>query len=197
MFHCRSINSHSPTTQKAEYADATGNWGERYWTRGAKDVHNETVADGARFKKVSYHTPHDTLPFLYSNQTSANVIPPKVYFFASLVGYLVGMLTTLAVLKIYNHAQPALLYLVPGVLIALWGTALVRGELPLMWAYTEDGSLDDPTDESKDSEVEQIEVPKEMPLAELAQTNNQRTYNDDDLSSFESSSEDESHSRCK
>jgi minor histocompatibility antigen H13 len=104
------------------------------------------------------------------------------------------MLTTLAVLKIYNHAQPALLYLVPGVLIALWGTALVRGELPLMWAYTEDGSLDDPTDESKDPKVEPIEGPKEMPQAELTQTNNQRTYNDDDLSSFASSSEDGSDS---
>lgn len=51
------------------------------------------------------------------------------------------MLTTLVVLQIFDHAQPALLYLVPGVLIALWGTALVRGEFGLMWEYTEDGSL--------------------------------------------------------
>ena len=51
------------------------------------------------------------------------------------------MLTTLFILNIFNHAQPALLYLVPGVLISLWGTALLRNELSLMWGYTEDGSI--------------------------------------------------------
>ncbi len=49
------------------------------------------------------------------------------------------MLVTLFVMQIYKHAQPALLYLVPGVLVAVWGTALARGELKLMWEYTEDG----------------------------------------------------------
>lgn len=39
----------------------------------------------------------------------------------------------------YNHGQPALLYLVPGILLSLWGTGLVRGQLKLMWEYTEDG----------------------------------------------------------
>lgn len=62
---------------------------------------------------------------------------PKVYFTASLVGYVLGLLMTLLVLNIFNHAQPALLYLVPGVLIALWATALVRGELGLMLSYSE------------------------------------------------------------
>jgi len=51
------------------------------------------------------------------------------------------MVTTLVVLNIYKHGQPALLYLVPGVLIALWGTAFTKGDLALMWGYTEDGSL--------------------------------------------------------
>jgi minor histocompatibility antigen H13 len=102
------------TPLKAPYVDATGRWGERFWTSGAKGY--ETTADGARFKKV--------------------------YFKASLVGYVIGMLATLIALNVYQHAQPALLYLVPGVLISLWGTALVRGELSLMWAYTEDDSLD-------------------------------------------------------
>ncbi|OWO99113.1 hypothetical protein B2J93_1911 [Marssonina coronariae] len=100
------------TNVRAEYVEATGRWGERFWTRRANkgDV---TEADGARF--------------------------PKVYFRASLVGYVLAMLVTLVVMNIFNHAQPALLYLVPGVLTALWGTALVRGELRLMWEYNEDG----------------------------------------------------------
>ncbi|TVY31424.1 Signal peptide peptidase [Lachnellula subtilissima] len=99
--------------ETARYVEATGLWGERFWTSGSKE---ENVADAARF--------------------------PKTYFKASVVGYVVGMLTTLVVLNYFNHAQPALLYLVPGVLISLWGTAWVRGEMQLMWGYTEDGSFE-------------------------------------------------------
>lgn len=99
---------------KAPYVDATGLWGERFWTSTSKQPN---AADPARFSKT--------------------------YFNASVVGYIVGMVTTLVVLNYFNHAQPALLYLVPGVLISLWGTAWVRGEISLMWEYTEDGSLED------------------------------------------------------
>ncbi|KAG4442065.1 hypothetical protein IFR05_002459 [Cadophora sp. M221] len=103
------------TIVRASYVEATGQWGERFWTRRAKkgDADTSTVADGARFSKV--------------------------YFKASLVGYVIAMLVTLVVMNVFNHAQPALLYLVPGVLTALWGTALVRGEMGLMWEYSEDG----------------------------------------------------------
>lgn len=102
---------------KVAYVDATGKWGERFWTKRAKTTEEETTADGSRF--------------------------PKVYFTAAITGYIIGMLVTLAVLHIYNHGQPALLYLVPSVLTSLWGTALVRGEFGLMWGYTEDGSMND------------------------------------------------------
>jgi len=101
------------TIIRAAYVEATGQWGERFWTRLAKKGDADTVADGARFSKV--------------------------YFKASLVGYILAMLVTLVVMNVFNHAQPALLYLVPGVLTALWGTALVRGEVGLMWEYSEDG----------------------------------------------------------
>ncbi|KAI5803352.1 signal peptide peptidase-domain-containing protein [Peziza echinospora] len=62
---------------------------------------------------------------------------PKTYFYSSIVGYVVGMLATLVVMHVFNHAQPALLYLVPTVLGAVWGTALVRGEIGLVWGYDE------------------------------------------------------------
>lgn len=101
---------------RAVYKPSTTLWGERFWTNPPKTAAQATVADGARF--------------------------PKVYFKASVVGYIMGMFATLIVLNIFNHAQPALLYLVPGVLLALWGTAAARGELDLIWNYTEDGSLD-------------------------------------------------------
>lgn len=70
---------------------------------------------------------------------------PKFYFYASLVGYVVGMLVTLGVMQVAGHAQPALLYLVPGVLGSLWGTALIRGEVKQMWQYSENEDEDDPS----------------------------------------------------
>ncbi|KAL2069005.1 hypothetical protein VTL71DRAFT_15343 [Oculimacula yallundae] len=100
------------TIIRAKYVDATGQWGERFWTWGAKKG-DDTVADGARFSKA--------------------------YFKASIVGYVIAMVVCLLVMRVYKHGQPALLYLVPGVLGSLWGTALVRGEAGLMWDYSEDG----------------------------------------------------------
>nr|POF05969.1 signal peptide peptidase [Quercus suber] len=84
----------------------------------------------------------------------------KPYFTASMVGYLVGMLTTLGIMSVFDHAQPALLYLVPGVLISIWGTALVRGELRPMWEFTE--AI---TGEQIDDEVQKSDkaAPEERP----------------------------------
>ncbi|SMY24210.1 unnamed protein product [Zymoseptoria tritici ST99CH_1A5] len=96
--------------EKAPYVPVSGNWAERLFTAG----HN---AEG--------------LP------ASLAATFPKPYFTASLVGYVIGMIATLVFMSIFQHAQPALLYLVPGVLISLWGTGLVRGELSEMWEYTE------------------------------------------------------------
>ncbi|KAM6535115.1 hypothetical protein FALCPG4_004707 [Fusarium falciforme] len=105
---------------KAKYVNVKGNWGDSLWTRGplflsgAKPLPAELEA--ARF--------------------------PKTYFYASIFGYFLGMLVTLAMLLVFKRGQPALLYLVPGVLGSLWLTGLVRGEIKQMWKYTEDGSLD-------------------------------------------------------
>ncbi|KZL77940.1 signal peptide peptidase [Colletotrichum tofieldiae] len=108
--------------QKATYLDITGCWGDWFWSsswsgllKGGQGTTPPTVR-GSTFRKT--------------------------YFNASLVGYTLGMLVTLCMLTIFKHGQPALLYLVPGVLGSLWLTGLVRGELKEMWMYTEDGTLD-------------------------------------------------------
>lgn len=110
---------------KPIYQNATGKWGERFWTCS---------------KPPSSH---------------AQAFP-KPYFHASIVGYIVGMIATLTVMQFWNHAQPALLYLVPSVLVSLWGTALCRGELGFMSAFSDvtDDSDDEPTGSRKDSENE-------------------------------------------
>lgn len=109
--------SEKTTLIKPDYVEATGAWGEKFWTSNLDHKSSyQTVADGARFKKV--------------------------YFWASMIGYLFGIVVTLLVLKIFNHAQPALLYLVPGVLLSLWGTAWARGEIKTMYDYTENGECE-------------------------------------------------------
>jgi minor histocompatibility antigen H13 len=102
---------------KMPYVDVTGRWGEWLWSGGL--------------------TSSRPLPM----ELSATQFP-KTYFYASLIGYFLGMLATLSMLLVFKRGQPALLYLVPGVLIAILSTALARGEMKDLWKYTEDGSLD-------------------------------------------------------
>ncbi|KAJ5952917.1 Peptidase A22B signal peptide peptidase [Penicillium vulpinum] len=102
------------TTIKPEYQSATGAWGERFWASSVKPLQPEL--------QPPYH---DARHF------------PKIYFKASIFGYVVGMVTTLLAMQYSNHAQPALLYLVPGVLASLWGTALIRGDTDTMWDFSD------------------------------------------------------------
>lgn len=104
---------------KKPYEDVSGCWGEWFWSGGLYPFRREALPL--------------TLP---ATQFS------KTYFWASLAGYCAGMLVTLAMLLVYKRGQPALLYLVPGVLGAILLTALARGEMKELWQYTEDGSLD-------------------------------------------------------
>ena len=94
-------------TPKPLYHSATSGWGERFWVGSS----NDNYIDGGKF--------------------------PKTYFHATLIGYVCGMLCTLAAVHIYKHGQPALLYLVPFVLGSLWGTAFVKGDIKILWNYTE------------------------------------------------------------
>lgn len=106
--------------EKPKYHSLAGRWTDLFWT------HSLTGRPlwVASSSQISEGEP----PFTF----------PKTYFKAGLVGYVIGLLATLSVMMVWNHAQPALLYLVPGVLGSLWLTALVRGELSLMWSYTEE-----------------------------------------------------------
>ncbi|KAI2639185.1 signal peptide peptidase-domain-containing protein [Xylaria nigripes] len=104
---------------KPEYVNPKGQWGDRFW--------------GTKLSKL--FSP-DATPAVKASAF------PKPYFYAAMVGYLLAMVATLVMLITFRHAQPALLYLVPGVVSAVWATGAVRGEVREMWKYTEDGSLD-------------------------------------------------------
>lgn len=104
---------------KPDYVSPQGQWGDRFWSTSLLRMLSPSATPALRASAF-----------------------PKTYFHAALGGYLLAMLTTLAMLLAFNTAQPALLYLVPGVVAAAWLTGAARRELRLMWAYTEDGSLD-------------------------------------------------------
>jgi minor histocompatibility antigen H13 len=78
---------------------------------------------------------------------------PKTYFRNSMIGYVTGMLTTLLAMQISSHPQPALLYLVPGVLLSIWSTALIKGDLRILMNFSDDAGHDE-TDADKEKEKE-------------------------------------------
>mmetsp|Transcript_16076 Transcript_16076/g.30366 ORF Transcript_16076/g.30366 Transcript_16076/m.30366 type:complete len:390 (+) Transcript_16076:3378-4547(+) len=85
--------------------------------------------------------------------TNVHASFPKPYFHSALVGYIVGMATTMFVMIKFEAAQPALLYLVPACLGSSFMTAVVRGELKDMFAYSEEIEEENektPDDKKKD-----------------------------------------------
>lgn len=159
--------SYVEENRKPAYFSPTGLQGDRYWTAPS------TLS---------------LLPFpftIFTSQSRQAGVPaevlggvfPKTYFYASIFGYITGMLVTLFVLNAYNHAQPALLYLVPGVLGSLWGTGLLRGEHKEMWHYTEDDGFFGGDDKSSKVEASKT-TPEKMDLMSLEQLQALRAENE-------------------
>ncbi|KAJ1970981.1 hypothetical protein H4R35_005544, partial [Dimargaris xerosporica] len=64
---------------------------------------------------------------------------PKPYFTACFIAYVLGLITTMAVMHIFRAAQPALLYLSPACSVSVVLVALARGELSELFSFsTED-----------------------------------------------------------
>lgn len=123
------VNRSEKAIVRPQYQSATGAWGERFW------------APPIMPQEPQYQPPYyDARSF------------PKTYFKVSLLGYVCGMVTTLLAMQYSDHAQPALLYLVPGVLLSLWGTAFFRGEIRTMWGFSDAEEEEDT--EAKDAQTE-------------------------------------------
>lgn len=61
----------------------------------------------------------------------------KPYFYCAIVCYICSLTVTVVVLKIFGVGQPALLYIVPSLLLGVYGTGLAKGELKDLWGYSE------------------------------------------------------------
>lgn len=62
----------------------------------------------------------------------------KTYFNCCIVGYVLGLATTLYVMYTFQAAQPALLYLSPACLLFSFIPALVKGDLKALLAYKDE-----------------------------------------------------------
>lgn len=68
---------------------------------------------------------------------------PRPYFNGCIIGYVIAIVTTVVVMLVFEHGQPALLYLVPACLGATLINAARFGELSSIWEFSEENFVDD------------------------------------------------------
>lgn len=73
-----------------------------------------------------------------------SVSAPKTYFIGTIIGYFLAIIATVVVMLIFDHGQPALLYLVPGVLLSVVFISFAKGEFKMMWEFSEEKFTNDP-----------------------------------------------------
>lgn len=80
-----------------------------------------------------------------------------VYFPFTFVFYFLSLLTTVAVMWIWEAAQPALLYIVPYVLLSSAGLAVWRGEFQQLWSFIAAEDEEEESDDGKKDEKDKKE----------------------------------------
>ena len=83
------------------------------------------------------------------------------YFIISFVFYNLGIIITLSSMYFFNHAQPALLYLVPCTLLSSTLLALQQKDFKLLWKFNEE-KLDEENEEEEEEEEEEKEDKKKV-----------------------------------
>jgi minor histocompatibility antigen H13 len=110
-----------------------------------------------RYDLHRYHTKYANTEFHYLQRFE------KPYFTSAMIAYALALIVTFKIVQVYQKGQPALLYLCPAVIGAVYATAAWRGELKELWTYTEiidgkhevsdeDVKTDEDTNSDSDSE---------------------------------------------
>ena len=98
----------------------------------ALNIHSlNAYCEGERSGKLDNNT---VVNYLLKTEQEAS----KHYFLAVVIGYLVAIITTVVIMLVFQHGQPALLYLVPGCLGAVAITAMIKGEFKQVYEFDED-----------------------------------------------------------
>mmetsp|Transcript_48603 Transcript_48603/g.43585 ORF Transcript_48603/g.43585 Transcript_48603/m.43585 type:complete len:214 (-) Transcript_48603:26-667(-) len=75
------------------------------------------------------------------NFNASNIQYPKINintFYVSLITYFLSLASCLIFMWVYESPQPALLYIVPGIIIPIILFTFVRGDFNQLWAYDEE-----------------------------------------------------------
>ncbi|XP_076647515.1 signal peptide peptidase [Halictus rubicundus] len=79
----------------------------------------------------------------------------NVYFYSTFFAYFMGLLITMLIMHLFDHAQPALVYLVPACLGTPILLALVKGDIKALFSYEDHPkSLQEPEKQEKQTQVE-------------------------------------------
>lgn len=89
---------------------------------------------------------------LFMSRFGFEVLRSNNYFYAAMIAYTLALLACGASLWIFKAAQPALLYIVPALFIAVLGLGLIRGEIGLLM----EGIPDDPKDRKNSNDHEAL-----------------------------------------
>ncbi|KAI9725711.1 MAG: hypothetical protein M1828_002594 [Chrysothrix sp. TS-e1954] len=138
-----TISSESTATTevaKATYEPVHEQWGDRLWTSSFMNVLAPPTTSRA---------PRPDLSSRFS----------KPYFSAAMTGYIGGLLVTLGAMLVSERPQPALLYLVPGVLGSIGIKAWWRDEVKQVWGFV-DGPEDTGEDGWQDEAAEKDQAKK-------------------------------------
>lgn len=81
-----------------------------------------------------------------------------VYFNVAVVAYTLSLINTMVVMIVYKHAQPALLYIVPWLLLTTLATALVKGELAQLFEFDISALYPSAKEEAKQNAKKSIEA---------------------------------------
>jgi minor histocompatibility antigen H13 len=89
-------------------------------------------------------------PMTYLVKTAINC--DKSYFKAVNIGYLLAMICTIVVMLVFEHGQPALLYLVPGCCLSVLGLACIKGEYKKLMEHDEEAYITAPGEDEDSDE---------------------------------------------
>ena len=74
----------------------------------------------------------------------------KTYFYSSFIAYFLGLVATIVVMVVFQHPQPALLYLVPACITIPVSVAYCKGDLEKMFSYSDEKKNDKPAKETSE-----------------------------------------------
>ncbi|KAJ8099780.1 signal peptide peptidase-domain-containing protein [Lipomyces tetrasporus] len=89
-----------------------------------------------RFDLWNFHRKNPNLAYASARKF------PKPFFNVAMLLYAAALVTTIVIMHAFKTAQPALLYLCPGIGGAVIATALLRNEWSILWCYKEETKED-------------------------------------------------------